>query len=71
VATGVSWTPITDVDLMLVHVVTPRAIEEPVVEAAAVVAPVAGAEPEVIKKGKTDKEGDVAPPAKEGGKKEK
>ena len=70
VVAGVSWTPITDLDLMLVHVVTPRAVEEPVVEAAAVVAPVAGAEPEVIKKGKTDKEGDVAP-AKEAGKKEK
>ncbi len=69
VAAGVSWTPISDLDLMLVHVVTPRAVEEPVVEAAAVVAPVAGTEPEVIKKGKTDK--DDAAPAKEGGKKEK
>jgi large subunit ribosomal protein L25 len=70
VTTGVSWTPITDLDLMLVHVVTPRAVEEPAVEAVVVATPVAGAEPEVIKKGKTDKEGDV-PPAKEGGKKEK
>jgi large subunit ribosomal protein L25 len=70
VIAGVSWTPITDLDLMLVHVITPRAVEEPVAETAVVAAPVAGAEPEVIKKGKTDKEGDVAP-AKEGGKKEK
>jgi large subunit ribosomal protein L25 len=69
VATGVSWTPISDLDLMLVHVVTPRAVEEPAAEAAVVAAPVAGSEPEVIKKGKTDK--DDAAPAKEGGKKEK
>ena len=70
VATGVSWTPISDLDLMLVHVVTPRAVEEPVAaETAVVAAPVAGSEPEVIKKGKTDKED--AAPAKEGGKKEK
>ena len=69
VATGVSWTPISDLDLMLVHVVTPRAVEEPAAETAAVAAPVAGSEPEVIKKGKTDKED--AAPAKEGGKKEK
>ena len=69
VATGVSWTPISDLDLMLVHVVTPRAVEEPAAETAVVAAPVAGSEPEVIKKGKTDK--DDAAPAKEGGKKEK
>jgi large subunit ribosomal protein L25 len=70
VATNVRWTPISDPDMMVVHVVTPRAVEEPVVAEAAVVAPVAGtAEPEVIKKGKTEKEGE-APPAKEGGKKE-
>ncbi len=63
---GVRWTPITDPDLMLAHVVAPRAVEEPVAETATVTAaPVAGAtaEPEVIKKGKTEKEGET--PAKE------
>jgi large subunit ribosomal protein L25 len=69
VATGVSWTPISDLDLMLVHVVTPRAVEEPVAETAVVAAPVAGSEPEVSTKGTTDKED--AAPAKEGGTKEK
>lgn len=59
VTVNVTWTPITDADQMLVHVVTPRAVEEPVAEAAAAVAvPGAAAEPEVIKKGKTDKEGE-------------
>jgi large subunit ribosomal protein L25 len=69
VTTNVKWTPITDVDTMLVHVITPRAVEEPTADAAAAVAaPVAGAaEPEVIKKGKTEKEGEA--PAKEGAKK--
>ena len=65
---GVRWTPISDPDLMLAHVVAPRAVVEPTPEAAAVAAPVAGAtaEPEVIKKGKTEKEGEApAPAAKE------
>ena len=62
VAAGMRWTPISDPDMMLVHVIMPRAVEEPVAaEAAAVVAaPGAAAEPEVIKKGKTEKEGDDA-----------
>jgi hypothetical protein len=38
---------------MLVHVVSPKAVEEPAPAEAAVAAP---AEPEVIKKGKTEKE---------------
>ncbi len=60
VATNVSWTPISDPDQMLVHVITPKAVEEPAAaDAAAVVAtPGAAAEPEVIKKGKTEKEGE-------------
>ena len=74
VTANVKWTPISDADMMLVHVITPRAVEEPAAAEAAV-APVAGAaEPEVIKKGKTEKEGEApaaAAPAKEGGKKEK
>jgi large subunit ribosomal protein L25 len=55
VATSPSWKPVTDVDVMLVHVVAPRAVVEPApAEAAAVEAP-AAAEPEVIKKGKPEK----------------
>lgn len=55
------WTPVQGGDLMLLHIITPRAIEEPVAEEpAAVVAAVPGApaEPEVIKKGKTEVEGE-------------
>lgn len=59
VMTNVRWTPVTDADQMLVHVITPKAVEEPAAaDAAAVAAPGTGSEPEVIKKGKTDKEGD-------------
>ncbi len=52
---GVKWKATSDADMMIVHVVAPRA--EEVVEApeAAVVGAVAPAEPEVIKKGKTEK----------------
>ena len=54
---GAKWKPVTDADLMIVHVVPPKAEEPaPTTEAAAAAAPAAPAEPEVIKKGKTDKE---------------
>ncbi len=73
VATNAKWTLISDPDMMLVHVVTPRAVEEPAAAEAAAAAPAAAvAEPEVMKKGKTEKEGEApaaAAPAKEGGKK--
>jgi large subunit ribosomal protein L25 len=71
VAAGAKWLPISDPDMMLIHVITPRAIEEPAAaDAVATAAPAAaGAEPEVIKKGKTDKEGDA--PAAKGGAKDK
>jgi large subunit ribosomal protein L25 len=49
------WKAVTDPDTMLVHVVMPKA-EESAATAAAEAAPVATAEPEVIKKGKTEKE---------------
>lgn len=49
------WKPITEPDTMLVHVVLPKAEEA---AAAADAAPTAGAEPEVIKKGKDDKDKD-------------
>ena len=52
-AEGAKWTPVSDPDTMLVHVVAPRA-EEPA--PADVVATPGAAEPEVIKKGKTEKE---------------
>jgi len=54
------WTPVSDVDMMLVHVIMPRAVEEPAAAEATVAAaaPVAAAEPEVIKKGKTEAEAD-------------
>ena len=50
---GAKWKPMSDPDLMIVHVVAPKA-EEVAVAADAAVAPAAPAEPEVIKKGKTD-----------------
>ena len=61
VAASASWTPLTDKDLMLVHVVTIKVVEEPVAADAAAAtavaaAPAAGTEPEVIKKGKGDKD---------------
>ena len=65
VATNASWKPISDPDMMLLHVIMPRAVEEAAPAAAeaaaAVAAPgAAAAEPEVIKKGKTEKEGEEA-----------
>ena len=52
---GSKWTPISEDEMMIVHVVAPRAEEAP---AATDATPAAAAEPEVIKKGKTDKEED-------------
>ena len=68
VATNAAWTPVSDPDMMIVHVVVIKEVVEeapaaaPGAEgaaapaAAAAAAPGAAAEPEVIKKGKTDKE---------------
>ena len=58
---GAKWKAISEPDTMIVHVVTPKAEEpEPTAEAAAAAgaaaAPAAPAEPEVIKKGKVEKE---------------
>ena len=72
VAQGAKWLPMSAADMMLVHVITPRVVETATPEAAAVAPAAAGAsEPEVIKKGKTDKEGEgaAAAPAKDKGKK--
>ena len=52
---GAKWKPISEPDMMIVHVVPLKAEEEPAPAAEAAV-PAAPAEPEVIKKGKTDKE---------------
>lgn len=73
VAANAAWAPISDPDMMLVHVVIIKVVEEvapaavagaegAVAGAPAAAAPAAGAaaEPEVIKKGKTDKEGEGA-----------
>ena len=55
VATNARWTPISEPDMMLVHVIVPK-VEEvaPAPEAAAAAATAAPTEPEVIKKGKKE-----------------
>ncbi len=63
IGTDTKWRATSEPDMMIVHVVAPRAEEAPVVADAAAV-PAAGAEPEVIKKGKTDKDEDEKPEKK-------
>ena len=58
-----TWKAVTEPDTMIVHVVTIKAEAEPVVAEAAATTAAAPAEPEVIKKGKTEKEEEA--PAKE------
>jgi large subunit ribosomal protein L25 len=54
---GAKWTPISEADLMIVHVVPPKAEEpEPAAAEVATAVPGAAVEPEVIKKGKPEKE---------------
>jgi large subunit ribosomal protein L25 len=51
------WTPVSEPEMMIVHVVTLKAEEAPAAEAAAAPGAVAApAEPEVIKKGKKDED---------------
>jgi len=59
-ATGGKWKPVSDGDMLIVHVVAPKAEPEPAAAdaAAAAATPAAPAEPEVIKKGKIEKEED-------------
>jgi large subunit ribosomal protein L25 len=64
VAQGANWVPVSDTDMMILHVITPRAVEEAPAEGAVAAPVTATAEPEVIKKGKTEKEGEAAPAAK-------
>jgi large subunit ribosomal protein L25 len=57
VAAGAKWIPISEPDTMLVHVVAIKVEEAPAApEAAAAAAPGTPAEPEVIKKGKVEKD---------------
>jgi large subunit ribosomal protein L25 len=59
------WKVVSDPETMIVHVVTVKVEEEPAAAATEAVA-AAPAEPEVIKKGKTEKEGEeAAAPGKE------
>lgn len=51
---GAKWKPVSEPDMLIVHLVAPRTEEPAAGEAAPAAA--AAAEPEVIKKGKTDKE---------------
>jgi large subunit ribosomal protein L25 len=57
------WEPISEADMMIVHVVTLKVEEAPAADAAA--APAAAAEPEVIKKGKKEEEEPAATDKKE------
>jgi large subunit ribosomal protein L25 len=59
VSADAKWKAISDADMMLVHVILPKAEEAPAATTEAAAAPVATAEPEVIKKGKKDEEAEV------------
>jgi large subunit ribosomal protein L25 len=52
------WTALSEPDMLIVHVIAPKAEAEPAAAEAAAAAPAAPAEPEVIKKGKVEKEED-------------
>jgi large subunit ribosomal protein L25 len=54
ISESLKWKPVSEIDIMLVHVVAPKAEAEPAPAEGEVVA--APAEPEVIKKGKAEKE---------------
>jgi large subunit ribosomal protein L25 len=60
IATSPKWKSITEGEAMLVHVIMPKAEEAPAAADAAAATPTVPAEPEVIKKGKKDEEGDAA-----------
>jgi large subunit ribosomal protein L25 len=56
-AVGPKWKPVTEPETMIVHVVAIK-VEEPTATEAAAATTATAAEPEVIKKGKTEKEGE-------------
>ena len=60
IAADPKWKPVSDADMMLVHVIMPKAEEVAAPADAAAAAPAAAAEPEVIKKGKKDEDEDEA-----------
>jgi len=63
-AVSPKWKAVSDADMMLVHVIMPKAEEVPApAEAAAAAAVATPVEPEVIKKGKKEEEGAEAAPA--------
>jgi len=53
IATDARWKPVSDLDMMIVHVIAPKAEEAVATDAAA---PALTAEPELIKKGKKDED---------------
>jgi large subunit ribosomal protein L25 len=59
------WKTVTDPDTMIVHVVTIKVEETPAATEVAATTAATPAEPEVIKKGKTEKEGEEAAGGKE------
>jgi len=56
IATNAKWKPVSDLDLMLVHVIMPKAEEVAAPADAAAAGTAAPAEPEVLKKGKKEEE---------------
>ena len=56
IATNAKWKPVSDPDMMLVHVIMPKAEEVAAPADAAAAATATPAEPEVIKKGKKDED---------------
>ena len=58
-AADAAWAPVTDADLMILHVIAIKVAEEAAPADGAAAATAGAAEPEVMKKGKTDKEGDA------------
>jgi large subunit ribosomal protein L25 len=56
IATNAKWKPVSELDLMLVHVIMPKAEEVAAPADAAAAATATPAEPEVMKKGKKDEE---------------
>jgi large subunit ribosomal protein L25 len=56
IATDAKWKAVSDPEMMLVHVILPKAEEAAASAEGAAAAPAAAAEPEVIKKGKKEEE---------------
>lgn len=57
VATNPKWTPVTDAETMLVHIILAKAEESAAATTEGAAPAAAGSEPEVIKKGKKEEEG--------------